>query len=130
MSARILIIDDEAAIRKALERALRGFGYEVAAAGDTDSAYLLLSETVFDAVLLDLRLPQTMGDAFYVALVHQWPYLRGRIILMSGDPYTGSEEWPPDLQSCPVLMKPFSLETLAQTLAATLAEKTRRRNGA
>jgi DNA-binding NtrC family response regulator len=127
---RVLILDDEPALRRALERALVAFGYEVASSGDPSSAYVLLSETTFDALLLDLRLPHTLGDAFYFAVVRQWPHLRGRVILMSGDPWTGTADWPQELRDCPMLAKPFTLDVLARTLAAVLEpEGHRRTNG-
>jgi PleD family two-component response regulator len=61
VSSRILIVDDEPALRRTLERALRGHRYEV------------------------------MSD------------------------------WPAELASCPVLPKPFSLDTLIKTVGAVLA---------
>jgi CheY-like chemotaxis protein len=81
----------------------------------------MLSEGTFDLVLLDLRLPQIGGDALYLALIRQWPRLRDRVILMSGDPGSEQMEWPQELVSCPLLAKPFSLETLAKTVGAVLA---------
>ncbi|HEU5169814.1 MAG TPA: response regulator [Gemmatimonadales bacterium] len=127
MTRRILVIEDESALRRALERALRSFGYEAASAGDPRSAYALLSEGRFDALVLDIRLPHTLGDAFYFAVVRQWPELRGRIVLMSGDPWSGSETWPPELHGCPMLAKPFTLDTLARTLAAVFDDGSERR---
>ena len=129
MSARVLIIDDELALRQALERALKSFGYDVATAGDPQSAYILLTEGVFDAVLLDLRLKQAMGDALYLAIVHQWPYLRGRVVLMSGDPWSAQDTWPPELLACPVLVKPFTLDHLAGLVARVASSGMRKKNG-
>ena len=121
MTARILIVDDEPALRRTLKRALSSNHYEVVAVADPNSAYQVLSETTFDLILLDLRLPQIPGDALYLALIRQWPRLRDRVILMSGDPWSEQVDWPAELTSCPVLAKPFSLETLANTVAAVLA---------
>jgi DNA-binding NtrC family response regulator len=129
VTARVLIVDDEPALRQALERALRSFGYEVASAADPQSAYILLAEGTFDAILLDLRLKHTMGDAFYLALVRQWPYLRERVILMSGDPWSIQEGWPPELLTCPVLAKPFTLQSLSNLLAQIVSPGIRKQNG-
>ncbi len=126
MSYRVLILEDEPALRRALERALVSFGYEVASSGDPSSAYVMLSETRFDALVLDLRLPHTLGDAFYFAVVRHWPYLRGRVILMSGDPWTGTEDWPQELRDCPMLAKPFTLDMLARTLGTVIEPGERR----
>ena len=129
MSYRVLVVDDEPSLRQALERAIRSFGYEVATAADPESAYLLLEEGEFDAVLLDLRLRHTMGDAFYLALIRQWPYLRHRVVLMSGDPWSMQDTWPPELLACPVLAKPFSLQGLAGLLSQVVAQDMRKQNG-
>ena len=90
VSARILIVDDEPALRRTLERALTSFDYEVVAVADPHSAYQVLDESRFDLVLLDLRLPQMAGDTFFLAIIRRWPRLLGRVILMSGDPPLGA----------------------------------------
>jgi DNA-binding NtrC family response regulator len=121
VSARILIVDDEPALRRTLERALSGQRYEVVSVADPHSAYQMLDESIFDLVLLDLRLPQMAGDTFFLAIVRRWPRLLGRVILMSGDPLFHQPEWPAELTRCPVLAKPFSLDTLIKTVGAVLA---------
>jgi DNA-binding response OmpR family regulator len=121
MTARILIVDDEPALRRTLERALTGNHYEVVSVADPNSAYQMLSEMTFDLLLLDLRLPQIGGDTLFLAIIRQWPRLRDRVILMSGDPWSEQTDWPKELVSCPVLAKPFTLDTLAKTVRAVLA---------
>jgi DNA-binding response OmpR family regulator len=121
VTPRILIVDDEPALRRTLERALKSHDYEVVSVGDPHSAYQLLGESSFDLVLLDLRLPQMAGDTLFLALVRRWPRLLGRVILMTGDPWSQQPDWPVELAGCPVLHKPFSLETLAKTVSEVLA---------
>lgn len=121
MTARILIVDDEPSLRRTLQRALTSYKYEVVTAADPHSAYQMLDESSFDLVLLDLRLPQMGGDTFFLAIVRRWPRLQGRVILMSGDPWSELNDWPPELAGCPVLPKPFSLETLVKLVAAVLS---------
>lgn len=58
---RVLIIDDEAAIRESLEILLDLEGFEVASASDGGKGLLLLEESVYDLVLLDLALPGQSG---------------------------------------------------------------------
>ncbi|MFL5401216.1 MAG: response regulator [Gemmatimonadales bacterium] len=122
MTPRILIVDDEPALRRTLERALTSQNYEVVSVADPHSAYQLLGESNFDAVLLDLRLPHIPGDTLFLAIVRRWPRLAGKVILMSGDPWSEQQDWPKELASCPILAKPFTLETLAKTVGAVLAE--------
>ncbi len=133
MSARILVIDDEAPIRRTLGRALRSLGYEVVSAGDPHLAYAMLDEMNVDLVLLDLHLQQISGDVLFLALVRCWPRLRGRVILMTGDTFAEKDHWPQELVSCPILLKPFTLETLGKVVRAALAgmdgEGEKRANG-
>jgi DNA-binding response OmpR family regulator len=121
MTARILIVDDEPALRRTLERALTVNHYEVIAVGDPNSAYQMLSEMTFDLLLLDLRLPQIGGDTLFLAIIRRWPRLQDRVILMSGDPWFEQRDWPKELVACPILGKPFSLDTLTMTVRAVLA---------
>jgi DNA-binding NtrC family response regulator len=121
VSARILIVDDEPALRRTLERALSNQHYEVVSVADPHSAYQMLDESIFDLVMLDLRLPLMAGDTFFLAIVRRWPRLLGRVILMSGDPQSQQPDWPTELVHCPVLAKPFSLDTLIKTVGAVLA---------
>jgi CheY-like chemotaxis protein len=116
----VLIVDDEAALRRTLERVLRGMGYDVVTAADAQLAYDALHETDVDLVLLDLHMPQMSGDTFFVALARRWPRLADRIVLMTGDTFAEMDHWPRELRACPLLLKPFTLETLRVTLAATL----------
>ena len=121
MSSRVLIVDDEPALRRTLERALTNQGYSVVSVADPNSAYQVLGETNFDLVLLDLRLPQISGDTLFLAIVRRWPQLVGRVILMSGDPWTEEQDRPRELARCPMLAKPFSLEMLVKTVGAVIA---------
>lgn len=125
MTQRILVVDDEPALRRTLERALKSHHYEVVSVADPHTAYHMLGESTFDLVLLDLRLPQMPGDAFFLAIVRMWPRLLSRVILMSGDPSPQQPEWPAELAGCPVLHKPFSLGTLVKTVGQVLAANER-----
>ncbi|MGE0351862.1 MAG: response regulator [Gemmatimonadales bacterium] len=121
MSPRILVIDDEPVVRSALERTLRHFGFDVITAADGDSAYALLTDTGFDAVLLDVLMPQISGDTLYLAFVRRWPELRERIVLMSGDPQGVSVNWPDELKRRPILAKPFNIQDVRRVIADVLA---------
>ncbi|HEY1435602.1 MAG TPA: sigma-54 dependent transcriptional regulator [Thermoanaerobaculia bacterium] len=56
MAQRILVVDDEAAIRDTLRMVLEYEGYQVATAGDGRSALDALDETPAAAVLLDIKM--------------------------------------------------------------------------
>lgn len=58
---RILVVDDEQAIRLALDRALRAAGYEVAVAVNGEDALGQLAAGNWDLMLLDMRMPGIDG---------------------------------------------------------------------
>ena len=61
MSRRILVVEDEAALRLALSDRLRSEGYEVETASDGDQGWQRVREGGFDLVLLDVMLPGRSG---------------------------------------------------------------------
>jgi len=58
---RILIADDEPAVRSALERALRLDGFEVSTAEDGAAALAKATPAPFDAIVLDVMMPRVDG---------------------------------------------------------------------
>ncbi|MBV5259629.1 response regulator transcription factor [Synechococcus moorigangaii CMS01] len=60
-SAKILVVDDDPAIRTLIVRFLGQRGYEVAAATDGETAWELFQSFAPDLVILDINLPDTLG---------------------------------------------------------------------
>ena len=61
ISGHVLIIDDEAALRKTLARILQQAGFEVTTAENGEQALAFLKTTSFDLVYMDLRMPGLPG---------------------------------------------------------------------
>ena len=61
MTERILVVDDEAAIRETVGYALRGEGYQVSDAADGEEALEVARNNGFDVLILDLMLPKLSG---------------------------------------------------------------------
>jgi two-component system response regulator MprA len=59
--ARVLVVDDEPAVRRALERALRLENHDVALAEDGEQALDVLAAGATDAVILDILMPKLDG---------------------------------------------------------------------
>jgi CheY-like chemotaxis protein/ribonuclease BN (tRNA processing enzyme) len=59
--ARILVADDDPAIRTVLETILAGDGYQVVSVGDGSAALELAQRDSFDLILLDVQMPQRDG---------------------------------------------------------------------
>jgi CheY-like chemotaxis protein len=133
MTPRILVVDDEPALRRTLERALRNLKCEAVSVGDPHLAYELLDAADYDLVMLDIHLPQMTGDTLAIALLRRWPRLAGRILLMTGDPWALRATWPEELRQCPLLVKPFTLDALESAVlsmfSALSPQGQRKRNG-
>ncbi|MEO7148448.1 MAG: sigma-54 dependent transcriptional regulator [Rhodanobacteraceae bacterium] len=74
--ARVLVVDDEASIRKTFRYCLEGVGYEVTCAESAELAGNLVQRMVFDLCLLDLKLGPASGIDLLPALRNAAPWMR------------------------------------------------------
>jgi len=116
----VLVVDDEAGLRRVLERLLERQGYRVLSAGSAETAYELLASEEPDVLLLDIRLPTMSGLALYLAIVHRWPVLEGRIAIMTGDADAQEVRTWLEHHRCTVIRKPFNLNEVTAWIAAVL----------
>lgn len=126
LPATVLIVEDDALLRRALETVLERIGYRVLSTGNPDTAYELLATEPVDAALLDVRLPTMSGLALYLAITHRWPALHGRIALMTGNVAAPEVRSWIERNRSPVFQKPFRGELIAGWLSAVLDSRERR----
>jgi two-component system response regulator AtoC len=81
VTTRILVVDDDDALRESLELFLASEGFDVAAAADGTLALAQLERAPFDVVLCDLRMPGIDGFELLPQLLRIAPGLT--VILMS-----------------------------------------------
>jgi two-component system response regulator MprA len=115
---RVLVVDDEPAVRTALERALRIEGYEVELAEDGLEALQRLAAHTPDAVVLDVLMPNVDGLEVcrrIRAADDQTPVLMLTARDAVGDRVAGLDAGADDY-----LVKPFALEELHARLRALL----------
>ena len=62
---RVLVIDDDASLRRLLRLSLVSVGFDVVTAQDGAQGLERLSLSEFDAIVLDLQMPVIDGRAFY-----------------------------------------------------------------
>ena len=79
---RLLIVDDESAIREVVSSALTEDGYDVLTAEDGFDALRLLSEPLPDVMITDLNMPRMSGVELLQVVRHQFPQLP--VIVISG----------------------------------------------
>jgi len=72
-SGRVLVVDDERAVREEVGEALSDAGYEVRLARNADQALALARDQVPDVFVSDLRMPGVDGLALLRAVRSEWP---------------------------------------------------------
>lgn len=85
MKKRILIIDDEQLLLDLLTHLLSQIGYEVDQALSGREAAGKLKDQEYDAIFLDIKMPQMDGKEFYLKVREQSPSLAGHIVFITGD---------------------------------------------
>jgi two-component system cell cycle response regulator CpdR len=123
--ARIMIAEDEEALRAMCARALSTAGHEVKTACDGGDALDLLQREAgnFDLLLTDIRMPIMDGIALALSAARDYPNLT--ILLMTG--YADQRERAHGLDAIihDVITKPFSLAVLRGAVDEALAVKAR-----
>jgi two-component system response regulator MprA len=116
--SRVLVVDDEPAVRRALERALRLENHEVTLAADGEEALDQLASHPTDAVILDVMMPKldglevcrrlrTAGDRTPVLMLTARDAIDDRVAGLD----VGADDY---------LVKPFALRELQARLRALL----------
>ena len=119
----VLIVDDDATLRRSLESVLTPLGYRVLTAGSPDTAYSLLGAEAVDAVLLDIGLPEMSGLALYVSIGHRWPTLTGQVAFITGSAERGDVRAWLEQNPSTVFRKPFGLDQVTDWLAAAVPSR-------
>ena len=116
MAERVLVVDDDAPVRRMLERSLAAEGFEVEAAADGGAALVAAERSAPDLVVLDVAMPGLDGLAVCRRLRAKG--LPGAILMLTArdavpDRVAGLEAGADDY-----LVKPFAMEELVARLHA------------
>ena len=125
--ARVLVVDDDATIRRLLCAALEGAGYEATCAGDGEEALRLLRGPPErrlrpDAIVLDLSMPGVSGMAF-ARRYRRMRLIRAPIIVLSGD--ADAAERAEEMGAVAMIGKPFDVDALLMAVGRAVARETR-----
>ena len=115
---RILVVDDEPAVREAIERALRLEGYEVAGAADGFEALERIDLRPPDALVLDLLMPRVDGLELCRRLRHSGD--RTPVLMLTARDAVADRVTGLDAGADDYLIKPFALDELLARLRALL----------
>lgn len=110
--ARILIIDDEPLLLRALAAALGDEHDIVTAQGGKEGLELLADDRNFDVVVCDLQMPDVDGIAVHDALARTAPELVARLVMMSGGAVSARALRFVESAAVPVIRKPLEIAEL------------------
>jgi DNA-binding response OmpR family regulator len=127
--ARILVIDDEEAIRSLVNRGLSNAGHEVVEASDGVEGTRLFEESHFDLVITDLIMPEKEGIETILDLRERYPEVK--ILVISGGlsfggravdregPLTDAKALGAD--AC--MAKPFGMQALVEMVGELVSQR-------
>jgi two-component system response regulator MprA len=115
---RVLIVDDEPAVRAALDRALRLDGYEITLAADGREALDALADARHDAVVLDVAMPGI--DGLQVCRRLRDAGDRTPVLMLTARDAVDDRVAGLDAGADDYLVKPFALKELKARLRALL----------
>lgn len=121
--ARILVAEDEEAVREFVTRALTHAGHQVVAVGDGLRALDALAAAPYDLLVTDIVMPGMDGIALALKVSKDWPNLT--LLLMTG--YAAERQRAHNLEALihKVIAKPFSLAEFLSTVDEALARRAR-----
>jgi CheY-like chemotaxis protein len=122
--ARILVVEDDAAIRDVCVALIRDLGYEVDAVANGAEALARLRKEPFEAVVTDIVMPGMDGWQLIAAAISEQPMLRP--VAMTGADVEESHRDRARTLGVPLLQKPFTRVQLRDALLEALTSSRRR----
>ncbi|GGS71207.1 response regulator transcription factor [Nonomuraea spiralis] len=116
--ARLLVVDDEPALREALQSSLEFEGYRVGTANDGQAALDALTGEPYDAVLLDVMMPRLDGLTACRRLRAQGNHIP--VLMLTARDAVGDRVSGLDAGADDYLVKPFELDELLARVRALL----------
>lgn len=120
MTTRILVIEDDAAIIELLDYNLKAAGYDVRTAMSAEDGELLLSEDLFDLLVLDWMLPGVSGIEFCARLRRAGKYPQLPILMLTARGEEADRVRGLSTGADDYVVKPFSVPELMARVKALL----------
>jgi CheY-like chemotaxis protein len=117
--ARVLLLDDDASMRRLVGLLLKRAGHRVSEAIKGNEAIAALEREDFDAILLDLMMPHEGGMTVLRHLRENKPQMLRRVILLTGAPDTLLSSLSDEIFA--VVRKPFKPEELVSAVGELTA---------
>ena len=123
---RILLVDDDPAVRETLKAVLEMSQFQVSAAGNVAEAIHLIDTQSFDALLCDLHMPGER-DAFIIISAMRQQHPDTTTLLFTGHPALKESMDAIALQADEILVKPVPIPELVALIRDMLAKRCGRR---
>lgn len=116
----VLVVDDEAGIRRVLRRLLEERGFAVVEAATAEAGYSLIIAGGIAAVLCDIMLPRKSGLELYDDCIAEAPALVGRWVFLTGA--AGEREVLDQVEArgVPILSKLYQMEFAVDAIQVAL----------
>ncbi len=120
--AKILVVDDEPNIRRALDRLLTQEGHTVVTMSSAQTALqtLLEKEDDYDLILLDIKMPGMNGVTFYNHLKETDPSLAERVVCITGDIISPANKAFLNETGIRYITKPFGIDDLKEQVKSVV----------
>jgi len=123
---RVLLADDDDAVRNMLQVTLERDGFEVVAVASVSEALSRIATEKFDVLLSDLHMPQA-GDGFTVVSAMRHTHPNAVTLVLSGYPAVDEALAAIRLQADEVLVKPIEIASLREVIREKLANPVARK---
>lgn len=120
---RALLIDDEPDVAEAVTAMLVKEGLRVTHAATAAEGMTLLESEPWDAVFLDVRLPDMSGPEIYRRLAESNPALAQRVVFVTGGVWRSDSRLRQELPPQPVLPKPCTQDAVRDVLRQLRAQR-------
>ncbi|MDF0642421.1 MAG: response regulator [Nitrospira sp.] len=117
---RILVVEDDAAVRFILSTVLEAAGFNVYEAGDGLEAVESLKRRRYDVLLTDYRMPRMDGLELLDVARAMWPDLP--VIVVTGDSVSFKQHDRLSAEAFALVEKPFDRDHLLSVIAAAVSE--------
>lgn len=118
--ARVLVAEDNPAVREFIVRSLQSAGYAVTAVVDGSAALEALGADQYAALVTDIVMPNLDGIALALKAVRSYPALK--IIMISGYAQERMRAHNLDALVHRIIAKPFSLEEICAAVKGAIEE--------
>jgi DNA-binding response OmpR family regulator len=118
---RVLVVDDDEAIRVMVQEGLQRDGFEVVAASDVSDALRHIATEKFDVLLSDLHMPLA-GDGFTLVSAMRHTHPEALTVVLSGYPALSEAMAAILSQADEILVKPFQIGSITELIRTRLAD--------